>query len=307
MFNVDLRTRRIPGIFASSFPSHPPRDPCGWNRTSRAQVRVTLPDGRCWAARPTPDSPSRARGTGNDELIPRNHRHLTRGSTKPLDVTWQPALDTTIASTMLVAIRQADRADAGIAQMRRRSRRAARARRRVVGMHASATRRRTGRSASPRPCPDDRPRRARAGRRSSSACSRGVRARASAGRRASAVARCTTSSTALPARRGRAPGGRARSRGAGSDGSAGSSPSSPSIDVVEITALRRTRSARLNDSRARSACCSSLGASALAAICVASQPSSSRSALYQSALISTALPRRGVTTQSSTFASIHVS
>ena len=38
-----------------------------------------------------------------------------------------------------------------------------------------------------------------------------------------------------------------------------------------------------------------------------SQPASSISALNQSALISTALPRRGVTTQSSTFASIQVS
>ena len=37
------------------------------------------------------------------------------------------------------------------------------------------------------------------------------------------------------------------------------------------------------------------------------QRSSSRSALYQSALISTALPRRGVTTQSPTLASIQVS
>ena len=36
------------------------------------------------------------------------------------------------------------------------------------------------------------------------------------------------------------------------------------------------------------------------------QPCSRRSALYQSALISTALPRRGVTTQPSTFASIQV-
>ena len=38
-----------------------------------------------------------------------------------------------------------------------------------------------------------------------------------------------------------------------------------------------------------------------------SQPSSSRKALYQRALISTALPRRGVTTQSPTLASIQVS
>ena len=41
--------------------------------------------------------------------------------------------------------------------------------------------------------------------------------------------------------------------------------------------------------------------------CHRSQASSSRSALYQSALISTAFPRRGVTTQSSTLASIQVS
>ena len=40
---------------------------------------------------------------------------------------------------------------------------------------------------------------------------------------------------------------------------------------------------------------------------LANQPSSNRSALYQSALISTALPRRGVTTQSPTLASIQVS
>ena len=38
-----------------------------------------------------------------------------------------------------------------------------------------------------------------------------------------------------------------------------------------------------------------------------SQPASSCSALYQSALISTAFPRRGVTTQSPIFASIQVS
>ena len=58
---------------------------------------------------------------------------------------------------------------------------------------------------------------------------------------------------------------------------------------------RRARSARSRYSRAR--------------VVRARRPSCSisRSALYQSALISTALPRRGVTTQSSTFASIHVS
>ena len=39
----------------------------------------------------------------------------------------------------------------------------------------------------------------------------------------------------------------------------------------------------------------------------ASQPANNRSALYHSALISTALPRRGVTTQSPTLASIQVS
>ena len=38
-----------------------------------------------------------------------------------------------------------------------------------------------------------------------------------------------------------------------------------------------------------------------------SHPASRRRALYQSALISTALPRRGVTTQPSTLASIQVS
>ena len=38
-----------------------------------------------------------------------------------------------------------------------------------------------------------------------------------------------------------------------------------------------------------------------------SQRCMSRRALYQSSLISTALPRRGVTTQSPTLASIHVS
>ena len=63
------------------------------------------------------------------------------------------------------------------------------ARRRGRRDAASARRPRTARSASPRPCPDDRRRRATAGRRSTSPCSPGGRGPASAGRPASAAAR----------------------------------------------------------------------------------------------------------------------
>src|ERR1041384_3418898 len=86
---------------------------------------------------------------------------------------------------------------------------------------------------------------------------------------------------------------------------AGSSPFSPSS--------RSNRQLRpgfqkrlLNEERARLACSRRSSAPLISSSC-RSHCSNRQSALYQSALISTALPRRGVTTQSPTFASIQVS
>ena len=83
-------------------------------------------------------------------------------------------------------------------------------------------------------------------------------------------------------------------------------PSLAVDDVVEIAAGSAYQKRSLNDSLRPVGALAVLGASRSS---VLARPSCSisRSALYQSALISTALPRRGVTTQSSTFASIHVS
>ena len=140
-----------------------------------------------------------------------------------------------------------------------------------------------------------------------SACSRGGRARASAGRPASAASLRTTSSTGGPARCVEHRMRRARSRRSGSAGT----------PVVVAVARRRPRRRDsrppayqkrwLNDRAARARRARRAAARGLVARRSRSQPSSRRSALYQSALISTALPRRGVTTQSSTLASIQVS
>ena len=75
-------------------------------------------------------------------------------------------------------------------------------------------------------------------------------------------------------------------------------------DVVEVAALL-VPEPRVERLRARAE--PLLDLSAIGSPSSRSHSANSDSALYQSALISTALPRRGVTTQPSTFASIHVS
>ena len=71
--------------------------------------------------------------------------------------------------------------------------------------------------------------------------------------------------------------------------------------------LPRTKTARLNDSRVRSRLLRVTLRRIASRHSPRNQPSSSLSALNQSALSSTAFPRRGVTTQSPIFASIQVS
>ena len=178
----------------------------------------------------------------------------------------------------------------------------------VVRDGPSARRRRTGRSARPRRSPGGRRRRARAGRRSSAACSRGGRAPASAGPTGVSSRSRTTSQHRLPARRGRAPGAAARSRRPGSAGRPASSPPSRRRPRRRGSRPPSYQKRRLNDARRLlGVLARAVGAAVVAALLARPSRSSRRSALYQSALISTALPRRGVTTQSPTLASIQVS
>ena len=162
----------------------------------------------------------------------------------------------------------------------------------------SATRRRSARSARPTPCPGGTPRRARAGRRRSSPCSPGAPARACAAPPASAARRRTTSSTgsqrSLAQHRVSQ---RDREHLVGPDGRIVSalSPSTTSKQAAVRSAFQKRS---LKDCRARARPLPMYGCAIRASVARA-QPAISRSALYQSALISTALPRRGVTTQSS--------
>ena len=169
-------------------------------------------------------------------------------------------------------------------------------------MHAEPGVDKRDRSATPRRSPDDRRRRAPAGRRRISACNRDCREKGCAGRPASASAPSLCRGP-LPNARGPAPDDRAKWRRAG--WAAGRVvPAFAVDDVVQIAPLGEPEAAVERLSRLLGSFGQLVGRAA--SFACRHQFSSSRSALYHSALISTALPRRGVTTQSPTLASIQV-
>ena len=163
--------------------------------------------------------------------------------------------------------------------------------------------RRRARAARPRRCPGDRRRRAALVAAVAAPCRPGRPAPGCAGRRgvSSVRAHGVDDGPRRPASKSRV-----RQRDARRSGSAGASrrrPSGPSITskAVPVAGFQK-RSLKRPWPRA----CSSAYASA-SAPCSRARSRHERSALYQSALISTGLPMRGVTTQSPTLASIQVS